>query len=88
MEEEKPKRGLFEKILLIIKAILGVALIWLGCTIVAIIVSMLVMKVCTGECTIDLFEKYGTYIKTGYTIFLSICISLYLRHFNQKYKLM
>jgi hypothetical protein len=88
MEEDKPKRPLIMTILIIIQILIGLAVIWILCSIASALITYGVIYACHGECNLEHIEQYDNYIKVGYGIFVSVCFAAYLRFMNNKYHLL
>jgi hypothetical protein len=83
---EEKEFSFWKKVIIGIEALVGLLVIFVLCTIFSILISYVTIYACNGECTIELFEEYSGYVKVGYGVFLSVCVSLYIKHLADKYK--
>jgi len=75
------------KIRIALEALIGLFVIWIACTVFAVFLTMGIMYVVFGSCTIGHLEDYQKYIQIGYATVLAICFSVYLRRLYRKYQI-
>jgi len=79
-------RSIWRKIGIALEVIFGLLAIWVVATIIAVAVTMLVMKISLGHCTTNDLSDYAKYVQIGYTAFVGISFAWFLNYMYNRYK--